>query len=769
MKLLLKKLFKTKLYTRFFGYFLLLAIIPSIIVSIAVFYFSEESVRNDLSNLVQSTLDEKVSNLNCNLSNIEDLVTEFSNSQEVKSLLLEIDKPSNNYNTMLHRSEISTKLSSIYNLPNLMSISIVSLNGNSYYFNPRSSVRDIEIPEEHLKFYNTKGINQKIWIGKNRSIEDSKTDCLSIISNVYNFDKNEKDYYLMGKIIIQLSLDRYNNIFSNGYISKYRTLVLDKYDNIIYKNYSDLDPKSKDENRQVNIYNINKYINSNDFDGLAIESNIRSDYFKVLVIVDEKYIRENHFDMLLLTLGYVLILILTSFGMFSLFSKRLLKPISLIKDKYKNFIDNDDKEPEPFKVVSDDEIGDLQKWFNEFLATQSQRRDYTKEIVIERDKSERANKAKDIFIANVSHDFRTPLNGILSISEMLNETNLTPLQQEYTETISSSANLLYQLINELLDFSKLYNDSVKLHETEFNLYDFCSKISKLFRFKAQHKKLKFTTDFKLDKNIYITADEGALQKITYNILGNSIKYTREGKVEFIVKTRKIEKKSIAVRFSFIDTGIGVPEKKLASIFNAFEQVDDSLTKKIEGTGLGLSISQKLVHLMGSEIIVQSPYPKNNNSGSHFYFDVRFKLSKHKKLSNKVNNEESSSDIQDLFVKLNSKILIVEDNKINQKVLCRILERFELRADIASHWRECLKLLDKRDYDLIFMDIQMPEMSGFELTKVIRNRGIKSTIIAVTGNVLDEFKEKATICGMNGFLTKPVRVSDIEQIIHKHLT
>jgi CheY-like chemotaxis protein len=201
-------------------------------------------------------------------------------------------------------------------------------------------------------------------------------------------------------------------------------------------------------------------------------------------------------------------------------------------------------------------------------------------------------------------------------------------------------------------------------------------------------------------------------------------------------------------------------------------VDDSLTKKIEGTGLGLSISQKLAQMLDTEIKVLSPNPRLNNSerpGSLFYFTVEMPLTQRKEIEllelEEVTKSVSASTSDTIKT---SNILIVEDNVINQKVLARILKRYDIYPDIAADWKECLSQVDKKNYDIILMDLQMPEVSGFDLTKILRDRGISSSIVAVTGNALDEYRKKATEVGMNGFLTKPLKVKDIEDILGKFL-
>jgi CheY-like chemotaxis protein len=257
----------------------------------------------------------------------------------------------------------------------------------------------------------------------------------------------------------------------------------------------------------------------------------------------------------------------------------------------------------------------------------------------------------------------------------------------------------------------------------------------------------------------------ALQKILINLLGNSLKYTPTDTIVFSLKELEKNDSMVKIRISVADTGLGIPEAKKTSIFEAFEQVDGSLSKKISGTGLGLSIAQQLSYLMKSEIKVISPNPNipvnSESPGSVFYLDLNLYLSKNIK-GNNLEKEQVINTLQ-----LNARSLVVEDNVINQKVISAILKKFGVQVDIASDWRECLTLLETNSYDYIFMDIQMPEVTGFELTKMIRKKGIKTSIIAVSGNVIDGVKDYALKVGMDDFVVKPIKSSEIARMLVKY--
>lgn len=381
--------------------------------------------------------------------------------------------------------------------------------------------------------------------------------------------------------------------------------------------------------------------------------------------------------------------------------------------------------------------------------------------------TDRANKSatfKTQFLANMSHEIRSPLNGVIGMLNMLKTKSLSNKQLEYVEIAEHSADHLLGLVNMILDHSKMEAGKMKLEQYPINLKKELSKLIRLFEYRIKDKniELHFIFDDGIVSNVL--ADNLRLQQVLINLLDNAIKFTPKGDVRLEVKLLNIVDGVQYLGFNVMDSGIGIDANKTEQLLLAFEQEDLSITRKYGGTGLGLTISNQLIQLMGG---TKLNIMTLKNGGSSFNFEIPFMLNFNEVyLENAENNMDSKQHI------IISRTLIVEDNIINQKVLNKLLEKINIKSDIANNGKEAVLLYQENDYDMIFMDLHMPEMDGFEATAKIKSslkyQKLSIPIIAVTASAFDEDKVKAISNGMDDFITKPIVSKNLEETIIKQL-
>lgn len=371
---------------------------------------------------------------------------------------------------------------------------------------------------------------------------------------------------------------------------------------------------------------------------------------------------------------------------------------------------------------------------------------YQDELKIAKHTAEEANASKSRFLANTSHEIRTPLNAIHGFCKLLDDTMKSKEQEKYIAGIKTSSSNLLNVVNDVLDFSKIESGEMTIDYTACHLPDIINQLFQTFEFRAEEKEIQLSFD--IDTNIYpyIFADTAKLNQVFLNLLSNAIKFTQKGMVRFECLLLKQSVDQETIRFAVSDTGIGIDVENQKNIFENFKQEDDSTTRQFGGTGLGLAISKQLVELMGSKINLESEKGK----GSRFYFDLEFG----KASPEQIKDETAHLEIDESFLK-GKRILLVEDNEFNQIIAISMLEKWELNIDTAINGKVAIEKLKQGKYDLVLMDKQMPIMDGLQASKIIRNE-LKSDIpiIALTANVLKGVIETCKAAGMNDYISKP---------------
>jgi len=378
------------------------------------------------------------------------------------------------------------------------------------------------------------------------------------------------------------------------------------------------------------------------------------------------------------------------------------------------------------------------------------------ELIIEKARAEDANRAKSMFLANMSHEIRSPMNGILGLSRILIESELNDEQKDMLKVMTTSGENLLQIINDILDYSKIEAGQIEIESIDFKLKKLLDTIYYLLNFKAKEKGIDFIIDIDEDIPKNLVGDSFRLNQILMNLANNAIKFTHKGSVQLSVKCLEKTKQYVSLFFSVKDTGIGISREAQKKLFKEFTQSDSSTTRQYGGTGLGLAISKNLTNLMGGRISLES----EPEVGSEFMFELKFGYKDQE--VDMFNNEKVEIPKQ-------LSILVAEDNPINQKVAMLTLRHMGLQCDVAKNGLEAFEMHKENNYQVILMDMQMPVLDGISATEKIRsfeneNPEIDKTfIIALTANAFVEDKQNCINAGMNDFISKPFKEEALRKI------
>ena len=367
-----------------------------------------------------------------------------------------------------------------------------------------------------------------------------------------------------------------------------------------------------------------------------------------------------------------------------------------------------------------------------------------------------ANQTQSKFLATMSHEIRTPMNGILGLLDVMLSTDVSELQRSHLEKIKCSGDVLHRVLNDILDFSKLTAGKLIIENVPINIDQLIVDTSAVFQSQAQFKGIEL--DFCVDNNVKpsLIGDPTRITQVMNNLVNNAIKFTDTGKVNIGLAITHQTDTMQTLEFCVSDTGIGIPNNSKERIFSAFTQADDSTARKFGGTGLGLKIAKNLVEQMGGQIWVNSV----ENVGSQFFFTLSLIVSTVHPINKKV--------VKHSRIQFTGRVLVAEDNDINQVVAQQVLLSYGLQVDLADDGQQCIDALENAHYDLVFMDLHMPNIDGFEACSIIRKTHPEIPIVALTAAVLKDEVQKALDVGMNSHLSKPIDHVQLKNILNRYL-
>ncbi|MDF7799647.1 ATP-binding protein [Pontiellaceae bacterium B1224] len=446
----------------------------------------------------------------------------------------------------------------------------------------------------------------------------------------------------------------------------------------------------------------------------------------------------------------------------------MLRPRLKLITKCLEAVESGDLSPCVEHARSTDELGVLGRGVNEMIgklgAQRSEEKRLLEALQVAKEDAEKASRTKSEFLANMSHEIRTPMNGVLGMAHLIKNTPLTAEQREYVEIISASADNLLRIINSILDLSRVEAGKFNLNIDTVDICKVVTDLQLFFMPTVEEKGLELRAECS-DMLHHVRTDEGYLRQVLINLLANAIKFTQKGYIEIRVQLLERHGNECTIRFSVCDTGIGITREAQAVIFQEFTQADGSHTREFGGTGLGLSISKKMVKQLGGTLSVVSKL----DEGSEFSFTITVDIEEH---ANALQTEDEEPPAEDLHLD----VLVVEDNKLNQRVLLKILEKMGCRTVLAENGKEALSALklllpleERPRFDMILMDIQMPVLDGMKATRMIRAQEgdeRRTPIVAITAHAMKGDREKFLEEGMDSYLSKPIRREELRTILRQ---
>ncbi|MGE5627238.1 MAG: response regulator [Solirubrobacterales bacterium] len=763
---MLKRLKHLNLSQKFMMYFLMASVLPIAFLGFMSYQSSMAILSSEIDKSSLELLDEKKRYLGLIIDDIDGLISNVSSVEDIKDVLdsenlqSSLDT-SDNYNRLATQAKIGYILSTYTNLNGLVSIDVYSLNGQNYHVGDTLDVKQINVDEEKRIYNEILNSGKSIyWVGIDNNINLKSTNSKTIMVGkiIKKIDKSTMKEKPIGFILINYDVEVFYDHFNNLNNDSTEYIIMDSKHRIVYS-----PDKTKIgqviDNNLLNKFNNNSKTITASIDGIdnivTLYKNEKNSWMLMAITpvkaIEEKVGIIGRNSIILLSICFFLAL-----GFAFFISKKFTVPIRKITDLFKDIQNGSIDYGTRIAISSKDEIGELCKWFNEFIIGLEVQKKTEMELIKAKEDAEMANIAKSQFLANMSHEIRTPLNGIVGFLELMSMTNLNEEQRDYLKDINSATNGLLTIINDILDYSKIEADKLILEDIIFDLYNLVEDAVKLFSPIAYEKGIEIYSKIHNNVPVLIMGDPNRLRQVLNNLIGNAVKFTENGEVAIIVRNLEDDNKKVTVQFEIADTGIGLDAKDVEKLFQVFTQADASTTRRYGGTGLGLAISKKIIDLMNGDIYVKSEIKE----GSRFFIEISF---------DKANYTDEFQKFEDGSLS-GLKIMLVEDNSSITSIFDEYLKNTECVLIKYSKCLEAIGVLETMEPsdipDILFLEYNMPCVNGFEISKKLKENqkfnSVKMVLITHAAQKHD-LKEIAD-SGFSGYLYKPIRKADFVNVI-----
>ncbi len=714
--------------------------------------------------IAHSYFNKKTKDLQTVITNIYNLESNFSNNEKNFQSFLLYGYKSPSFYTTKKEKNIDTFINNISLNKNSLEYILNELKLNDLSL-AHQTIEDLKNDFLHLDTLSKRIKTERLKLGyrnhgKIGAMRDvaHNIETLNLLPkrDILQLRRNEKDFLLRSDSIY---INKFNNLISqltlkNSHVeqtqkalNKYQTLFNEiaqiqfKIGNDISINHSGLHEQILKTNQS-----ILKHIND-------IETLTKKE-------IERKNLDTSSF----VKISFGGILIFMTFFILYL-SQALTRDLKRLQASIYKFIKSDFKEYDAIKNKEASNILEVDFLYKAYDLLKKNLLENIDGLKLTIEELERATAYKSSFLANMSHEIRTPLNGIIGILNLLNQSKLNDEQVELLDIANYSSSHLLGLINLILDYSKISAGKMELEKSSLNLNQDLNQLINIFKYQASEKNIELIYNFERspEASEFIIGDSIRINQIVINLLNNAIKFTHKGWVKLDITQEKFDDTLDIFHVSVEDTGIGMNEEESKKIFQAFEQVDLSTTRKFGGTGLGLTISNELASLMDSEL----KFTTSLNTGSRFYFSLKLERE-----SNEVTQLNSNILTNNLpKIRDTTSVLVVDDNAMNQKVMGLMLSKFNLSIDYANNGIEAIEQFNVNRYDMVFMDIQMPIMDGLDATKNIKKtEKFKSNpmpIVAVSASAYTDDRKKATLAGIDDFISKPIVIKKVQDLLIKY--